>query len=80
VAAVSSASALAVKLRSSPDPVEIAGLSAPDIHKPSGLSTDIIDVASHKLRNSYCRPVVDHQQAWTRALQAYEKLRDTPQQ
>jgi len=59
---------------------ELAGLSAPDIHKPWDPSTNICGAATHKLRNSYCKPVVDHKQARTRALQAYEKLRDTPQQ
>jgi deoxyribodipyrimidine photo-lyase len=59
---------------------ELAGLSAPDIHKSWGLSTDIRDAANHNLRNSYCKAVVDHKQARTRALQAFEKLRDTLQQ
>ncbi|MGI9404158.1 MAG: FAD-binding domain-containing protein [Hyphomicrobium sp.] len=60
--------------------LELAGLSAPDIHKPCTLSADTLDTASHKLRKSYCNPNVDHRQARMRARDAYNSLRRNTQQ
>jgi len=53
---------------------ELAGISAPDIHKPGTLCADELDAASHKLRKRYCNPIVNHEQARKRALDAYNSL------
>ncbi|MCK5089555.1 MAG: deoxyribodipyrimidine photo-lyase, partial [Hyphomicrobiaceae bacterium] len=57
----------------------LAGFSAPDIHKPWMLSAEALKAASHKLRKSYCGLIVDHLQARTRALDASMSLRRNTQ-
>ncbi|HVW52141.1 MAG TPA: deoxyribodipyrimidine photo-lyase [Trinickia sp.] len=54
---------------------EIHRLPAASIHAPWQAAPDQLAAASVRLGETYPRPIVDHQQARTRALDAFETLR-----
>lgn len=54
---------------------ELSALPARWIHRPFEAAKDALKAAGVRLGDTYPRPIVDHTQARTRALQAYDLLR-----
>ena len=54
---------------------ELAELPSTHIHAPWEAPADVLEKAGVKLGDTYPRPIVDHQAARRRALDAYQKVK-----